>query len=76
VAQLGRVVVPKVLEPGEVGHLARRQERLAAEVAGQEAQSVKGDSVALGLVGQGLVDCILRLRVKNRVRVVATRDQD
>ena len=55
-AELVRVHVAHVLEAVEVGHLARGEEGVAREVAGQERQAVEGDGVELGAIGDGLLD--------------------
>jgi alkyl hydroperoxide reductase subunit F len=62
VTELGGVVVAQVLEAGVVGDLARGQEGLCADAAGEEGQAVEGDGVALRLV---------RDRLRDRVRVGA-----
>ena len=59
-AHLARVVVAQILKAPEVGHFARREERIRAEVARQERQRIVRDGHALRLVGDGLLDVVRR----------------
>jgi hypothetical protein len=58
VPQFAHVDIAHILETEIVGHLAGRQERVAAQVAGEESQPIERDGVQLRAVGDRLFDGI------------------